>query len=261
MAADPKFCRESILLLQAEIDGELDAARAITVAAHRASCRRCESASRVIRATRLAVRTRATYHLPTASFRQSLEARLRHESAKAMPNWRIRYLAPLRGLWWQFCAVFGGGMAVATVLTMFLFAPLPQGLSEAVVAGHIRALQPGHLVDVISTESHTVRPWFDGKLDFAPPVKNLANLGFPLEGGRLDYVAKREAAALVYRSDQHWIDLFVCPNPGELDTTPSYEVHEGYGLYHWTQSNMSVWVVSDVAKSKLREFVDHWRSL
>jgi anti-sigma factor RsiW len=261
MVTDPKTCRESILLLQAEIDGELDAARTITVAAHRASCRRCESASRVIRAARSAVRTRATYHLPPASFRQSLEARLRQGSPEVMPNRRVRHFAPLRRLWWQFGAAFGGGMAVAGVLATFLVAPHPRGLGEAVVAGHIRALQPGHLVDVISTDSHTVRPWFDGKLDFAPPVKDLAPIGFPLAGGRLDYLGGREVAALVYRSDQHLIDMFVWPNPGALDTTPSYEVHEGYGLYKWNENNMSLWVVSDVAKSKLREFVKHWRSL
>jgi anti-sigma factor RsiW len=117
------------------------------------------------------------------------------------------------------------------------------------------------LVDVISTDTHTVKPWFEGKVDFGPPVKNLASQGFPLEGGRLDYVGERTVAALVYRYGKHPINMFIWPST-RTDTSVSIKEtsRNGFRAYHWTQNAMEVWVVSDVNDQSMREFIQKWQT-
>jgi anti-sigma factor RsiW len=128
----------------------------------------------------------------------------------------------------------------------------------------VRALQPGHLEDVISTDQHTVKPWFDGRIDFAPPVKDLAAKQFPLLGGRLDYVNDRPVAALVYGSDKHVIDLYIWPT-GKAGATgaPATQTaaRNGYNTVHWSDNGMDFWAVSDLEAGKLRDFVRDWRAV
>src|SRR5205085_811774 len=134
------------------------------------------------------------------------------------------------------------------------------GLTEQILAGHVRALQPGHLEDVASDDRHTVKPWFDGRIDFAPPVKDLAAQRFPLKGGRLDYLAGRPVAALVYQRDKHLIDLFVWPAADSgAAAAPTTALRQGYNLVHWMQNGMNFWAVSDVEAAQLREFAEDWR--
>ena len=144
-------------------------------------------------------------------------------------------------------------------------APRGPDLTGEIVAGHIRALQPGHLEDVASTDRHTVKPWFDGRIDFAPPVKDLAAERFPLRGGRLDYIGGRPVAALVYERDQHLIDLYVWPAAGDsaaaVTTAPVLAQQQGYSVVHWTEGGMALWAVSDVEAGQLREFAEDWRRL
>src|SRR6185437_8112679 len=117
-----------------------------------------------------------------------------------------------------------------------------------------------HLLDVVSTSQHTVKPWFDGRLDFAPPVKDLAAQGFPLIGGRLDYLHGRSVAVLVYSRGKHVIELFVWPDSGQVHV-PARAERDGYNVMHWEANGMSLTAVSDVESSGLEEFVRDWRQL
>ena len=165
---------------------------------------------------------------------------------------------------WREALAFGGGAAAAAAIALLLV--LPQGggeIAQDVASAHIRALQPGHLMDVISTDQHTVKPWFDGRLDFAPPVKDLAAQGFPLIGGRLDYLDGHPAAALIYRRAKHLIDLYAWPAQGGATGTPTAPrigARNGYNLVHWRQDGMQLWAVSDVEAAQLLAFVRDWRA-
>jgi anti-sigma factor RsiW len=126
-------------------------------------------------------------------------------------------------------------------------------IAEEAIADHIRALMPGHLSDVESTDQHTVKPWFDGKLDFAPPVENFTAQGFSLIGGRLDYLDHHPAAALVYERRKHFISVFLLPATGEPDRAESQTTERGYNVISWTRGAMNYWLVSDLNPSELEE--------
>lgn len=124
----------------------------------------------------------------------------------------------------------------------------------AVLDGHLRSLAPGHLTDVASTDKHTVKPWFAGKLDFSPPVVDPASAGFPLVAGRVDVIDGKEVAALVYSRRSHIINLFVRPDPRGRITAPVESVVRGYDLIHWSDGRMEFWAVSDLNLPELRDF-------
>ncbi len=178
-----------------------------------------------------------------------------HRPASPGARWWTRLPRPsLRG-----SVPFGAGFALAACLALALLPPRAGGgLPDDVVAGHIRALQPGHLMDVASTDQHTVKPWFDGRLDYAPPVKDFKAEGFPLSGGRLDYLAGRPVAALVYQRRQHLIDVFVLPKVDGIE--PAEGSRNGYNFQRWTQGGMAFWAVSDVSAKELADFVRLWQT-
>ena len=132
--------------------------------------------------------------------------------------------------------------------------------AREIVTAHVRSLMgPGHLNDVASSDQHTVKPWFSGKLDFAPPVQDLANAGFALTGGRLDYIDGRAVAALTYRSRQHVVNLFVWPASGARDVEPAALSRQGYALLHWARGGMEYWAVTDMASAQLAPLADALR--
>jgi len=239
---------EHLLLIQAEFDGELDAAEAAHAVNHRASCEACRAAYAEFEASRQLIHAHAPYHRAPESLRRAIVAGL---SAKAPER-------PRGPAWWREGFSFGLGVALAASIAVLVIAPGQQNLIDEVVAGHVRALQPGHLEDVVSTDQHTVKPWFDGRLDFAPPVKDLAAKNFPLLGGRLDYLDGRPVAALAYGRDKHIIDLFIWPGSG--GSAPSTAVRDGYNVVHWSAGGMTFWAVSDLEAGQLRDFVQLWQA-
>ena len=249
---------DKVLLVQAELDGELGAAEAAGLAAHRAECPICEAAAAELAQARALVRDDLYQPVP-----EDVRQRVMTALAVARPARPAMAAAAPESLgwwrrWWSNGASFGLGAACAAALAFLLLMPaMPPGLTEQVIAGHVRALQPGHLQDVASEDRHTVKPWFDGRIDFAPPVKDLGAARFPLTGGRLDYLDGRPVAALIYQRDKHVIDLFVWPAAGE--TPPQSAERQGYNIVHWSQNGMAFWAVSDLETAQLKQFAEDWR--
>ena len=221
-------CMEKQLLIQAELDGELDAAGAAALAAHVRDCADCAALQANLAALSARMREGVTRFAAPASLRGAVRAKP-----------AMRY--------WGYGATFGAGMAVAAGLAAIFVLPAGVGAMPDVVAAHIRALQPGHLLDVASTDRHTVKPWFDGRLDYAPPVRDFAAAGFHLLGGRLDYVTGGPVAALVYGRDKHLIDVFVWPG---AQAASDGEV-QGYNVIAWSQGGMNYRAVSDLNRRDL----------
>jgi len=246
-----------LLLLQADFDGELDAAQAAALAEHRAACPVCKRNEAWLAATRQAVRS-ATYHRADPELLRAVANRIGSAHAPAGRIALDRPSRPRRWVPWQGLAGFGAGAALAAAIVLTLLPTGQPGLVGALVDDHVRALQPGHLLDVVSTNQHTVKPWFDGRVDFAPPVKDLASVGFPLVGGRLDYLHGRSVAVLVYSRGKHVIELFVWP-ASHATAEPARATHDGYNLMHWTADGMSLTAVSDLDAAGMEQFVRDWQ--
>jgi len=247
-------CESEGRLLEAYFDGELDLVRTVEFEEHLKTCPDCARELSEQQAMRQSLRSSNLYERAPEGLRTRIRAEL--------PGGEVqRKLIPMpRRTVIEWLAV-----AAAIVIAIFLGArviPNVGGQRQAdlvaqeIVAGHIRSLQPGHLFDVQSTDQHTVKPWFDGKLDFTPPVVDLAPAGFPLVGGRLDYVDGRPVAALVYQRRLHFINLFVWPLTESQNSAPVPQVREGYNILHWAQGGMNFWAVSDLAGDELQTFAN-----
>jgi anti-sigma factor RsiW len=148
-------------------------------------------------------------------------------------------------------------LVLALLSTLVTFRPSSNSddlLANEMVSAHVRSLMLDHATDVISTDQHTVKPWFEGKLDFSPPVVDLASQGFTLIGGRLDYAGGRAVAALVYQRRQHVVNLFVFPTQDSSTNGNKILVKQGFNIVHWTRSGMTFWAVSDLNAAELQEF-------
>ena len=207
----------------------------------------------------LLIRREATRHQAPDALAARILGQVRSASPPASQPLRATR-QPAVWRWLQSVAMFGAGAATAWgVALSLLVVPAPDPMDEAVAASHVRSLMGAHLADVASSDRHTVKPWFAGKLDFSPPVIDLAAEGLPLVGGRLDYLQGRAVAALVYRSGEHVINLFIWPAADSSLVAPRPSAWRGYNLVHWTQAGMQVWAVSDMNPDELKSFAALWR--
>jgi anti-sigma factor RsiW len=250
-------------LVQAYADHQLDAAQALEVERHLTGCEDCAAAYRSQRALRAAIGDSALYHRAPPALLDRLAETLAaapEPRTSPMPSAPARSRRPLlwRSLSLAASAAFLVVMTAAIVTRFSQFSPPEQTLRD-VVAGHVRSLMVNHLADVPSSDQHTVKPWFNGKLDFSPPVKDLASEGFPLIGGRMDVIEDRPVAALVYRRHAHYINLFIWPSTRESGAEEMTS-RRGYNVIHWTQSGMTCWAVSDLNRGELEEFARLARS-
>jgi len=250
-------CEEALQLLPVYGDGELELPRALELERHVESCAACAAALRSQRALSRAVRS-APYHRAPDALRARLRAQLplpAETPTAAAPSLTRARQRPRRD-WSRWAMPIAASLALAVGLNFMLATQRSQdSLREELIAGHVRSLQVAHLSDVISTDQHTVKPWFNGKLDYAPPVRDLAQQDFPLLGGRLDYIAHRQVAALIYGSRKHTINLYIWPaKDGEL--APNSQGSEGYNLVHWRHDGMEYWAVSDLNVQELRHFAE-----
>jgi anti-sigma factor RsiW len=217
-------CDEAKRYAGGYFDNEWGLHQLLDIEGHLQSCDGCRLAYMTERATRAAVREHATYHRAPADLAR-----------------RIR------------------GVLAGMLTLQFLLGPDVAPLAEQVLAAHSRSLLANHITDVASSDQHTVKPWFNGRLDFSPPVRDLTSAGFPLVGGRLDYLEGHVVAALVYRHRQHFINVFVWPAAGQVQVAPERIERRGYYLTRWTQEGMSFWAVSDLNAEELEAFVQRLR--
>jgi len=243
-------CDEAEILLHALIDGELDASHAREVEAHLATCAKCSAAARDYREMKKAIAQGGLRYTAPPELRRRIEASLPQAQA---PTRR----ALLKG--------FAMGSAVSAIAATGLFAIVLRGddeerLQTAFVSAHLRSLQAGHLTDVVSTDQHTVKPWFNGRLDVSPPVIDLGPQGFALIGGRLDYVDGRPVGAVIYRRRQHVINLFVAQGASSEPRAATMETVQGFNIRHWSERGLDYWAVSDLAKEELANFGDKFEA-
>jgi anti-sigma factor RsiW len=237
-------CDEAEILLHALVDGELDAGHAREVEAHLATCAKCAAAARDYREMKKVIAQGGLRYTAPPELRRRIEASLPQVQA---PSRR----AVLKG--------FAMGSAVSAIAASGLFAVILRGDDEQriqaeIVSAHLRSLQAGHLTDVVSTDQHTVKPWFNGKLDVAPPVVDLTSQGIALIGGRLDYVDGRPVAAVIYRRRQHFINLFVAQGANTEPRAARMETAQGFNIRRWSERGLNYWAVSDLAKDELANF-------
>jgi anti-sigma factor RsiW len=232
--------------LDAYLDGELADTDAVELEAHLRACPDCSRLEQRRRALSAAVREQ----VPRFRASDTLRARVR-AAVRAEANQAARHRAP----YWRAVAV-AASLAVVAVGSWQLAVrgATSDALADQVLASHVRSLMPGHLTDVLSSDQHTVKPWFNGKLDFSPPVYDFAGRGFPLVGGRLEYVMGRPVAALVYGRRQHVINVFLWPAESGPTGGPAATTRQGYHLLHWTTPAYSYWVASDLGLVELRDF-------
>lgn len=248
-------CAECEILIHALLDGELDAGHTRDVEAHVADCPACAEKLKAFGAMRGAFATADLKETSPASLRARIEAALPAPPSRAeivMPSGRPSRRSFFGGF--AAGAVLSGALAASLTLTVFRTDP-NKTIADEVVSAHIRSLQPGHLMDVETSDQHTVKPWFDGKVDVAPPVIDLTALGFTLLGGRLDYIDGEPVASVVYRRRKHIINLFVARRLGSSHAFVSARTVQGYNVRHWSSQGLDFWAVSDLDGEELGEFV------
>ncbi len=239
----------SIQLVHAYMDDELELTAALAIEEKIAADPKLAAERNRIIALREAVQQNLTRDPIPAALQQRIEKTIGLRQETSHPTWRT----------------LAASVALAILVTssstwLFLDSKSPQTMEDAIVASHIRALMAPQPADIASTERHTVKPWFNGRVVEAPHVADLASDGFPLIGGRIDVVGSRPVPTLVYGRRKHIISLTAVPNAGRATLGPSVSVDNGYNIVHWVTNGISYWAVSDVSASDLDEFAKLFRA-
>jgi anti-sigma factor RsiW len=243
-------CKNARTLIDGYLDGELDVVRNLDIEDHLHGCALCSQLHNDRQLLRGALKTGSVYFKAPPDLQKRIQRSVRR-AAKAEGRPRV-----LPKWWFNIAAPLAAAAIVALALVPFLRGPSADDLlAREVVSSHVRSLMASHLADIPSSDQHTVKPWFAGKLNFSPPVENLAKHGFPLIGGRLDYLDNRPVAALVYQRQKHFINLFIWPSASDSDVKTKTVSRQGYNLFYWTKSGMTYWATSDLNRSELQEFV------
>ncbi len=250
-------CAEARTLLDAYMDGELSIERSLELERHLKECPSCQAELASRRALGTGLREKLDYHRAPLSLHRALRNELGHADAasvavasavRPMPAW-MRMAASL---------ILVAGLSSA--LTYYGTSTSGDVIPDEVFASHVRGVQSeNRLVDVVSSDRHTVKPWLDAKLDFAAPVKDLARDGFPLVGGRVDYIDGHTVAALIYQSRKHIITLFVWPS-GRPARAIATSMRRGDNIVQWSDGTMTYWAISDVAAPELVEFSERFQA-
>lgn len=242
-------CKEAQDLMSAYIDDELDASNVTRYAAHLAVCATCTHAYEQLLNMRTMLKANITSYRTPSHLRHRIQADLNRDKS------RRAKISKLPWAWINFGVATACSVAFSFTLALYLTAPSEADrLDQEIIASHYRSLLANHLADIASSDQHTVKPWFSGKLDFSPPVYDLAQQGFPLVGGRLDYVNQRPVAALAYRHRQHLVNLFVWPDKAQRNTALQITSKQGFQLLHWTRAGMAYWTISDMSARELSDF-------
>jgi anti-sigma factor RsiW len=248
-------CQQARPLINPYADGELDAAGVLELEKHIHDCPGCALAWRNAQTLKKSLNQDALFFTAPAELRRRIKAELRSqvETKSRWSFWNWNWLTTVTTSVATAC--------LALLVTVTLNRPSEQQrLTQEIVFSNIRSLMADHMLDVVSTDQHTVKPWFNGKLDFSPPVKDLAAQEFPLIGGRLDYIGGHSVAALIFHRNKHVINLFIWPM-NEKDSKPAVPAPlQGYNVVHWTNAGMTFWAVSDLNGKELMEFVQEYEA-
>ncbi len=263
-------CEEAMKLMDGYLDGELDPITSETIEQHLRACHNCDEVYKAHGSLIRAIGNATPYYKAPAGLRDRIQSSLREEVAERPTRTFTRgaqFLVPrkqperrtvLFGTPWNWLALAATIVAAAIValnLVPRLQRPgADQFLATQLIASHVRSLMANHLTDVASSDQHTVKPWLDTKVDFAPPVVDLSSEGFPLVGGRLDYLDQRPVVALIYQRRKHFINLFVWPAESNASRAMNAISRQGYQLLHWVDSDFNYWAVSDVNANDLQTF-------
>jgi anti-sigma factor RsiW len=240
-------CAEIQELVHGYLDDELAFTQALPIDDHLASCEACRQVYAQARALRSAVREQAPYYPAPDLLRSRILKAVR--ASALQPASRTLTVSG-----WSVGAALACTVLLTWGLTVYLMRPAETAhLPDDLISSHIRSLLASNAADVLSSDQHTVKPWFNGKLDFSPPVQDLTAQGFALIGGRLDYIAGRPVAVLVYRHRQHLINLFIWPTADGGNSAVQTLTKQGYHLVHWTHAGMAFWAVSDLNQEELVE--------
>jgi anti-sigma factor RsiW len=244
-------CRETQTLIHGYVDGEFDLVKCLEIEQHLQECPECARDLANLQAIRVAVKNSDLYCQTPPDIAKRIRSSLRRASNEGRTV-RLRP-GPVFAVAASLALITVGGWGLAHVR---FSRPDDSFLTQEVVAGHVRSqMLPSHRFDVESSDAHTVKPWFEGKLDFSPPVKDLVAQGFPLVGGRLDYLQNRAVAALVYKRRKHSINLFIWPSTSGDEAATRKATEQGFHLIRWTRSRMTFWAISDLNEIELQEFV------